>query len=74
MQLEETIQCLVGYATEHRLRKTGTPAASPNAVRPNAEAHLGHSQALITRAVLTSCCGHFFCQFQRNNLLNMKVK
>lgn len=41
-------------------RKTGTPAVSPNAVRPNAQVHLGHSQVLITRAVLTSCCGHFF--------------
>lgn len=84
MQLQETPQCLADYATEQtfsrrnylafKSRKAGTPAAFPNAEKPNTQVHLGHSEVLITKAVLTSCCGHFLCQFQENILLKMKVK
>lgn len=55
MQLEVTVQCLVGYATDtdsgrrnclvFKSRKAGTPAVSPNAGRPNAQVHLGLSAA-----------------------------
>lgn len=55
MQLEVTVQCLVGYATDtdsgrrnclvFKSRKAGTPAVSPNAGRPNAQVHLGLSVA-----------------------------
>lgn len=41
-------------------RKTGTPAVFPNAARPKTQVHLSHSKVLITKAVPTSCCDHFF--------------